>query len=132
MSPKSLIVIGSGPGGYAAALEAAQRGLSVTLIDAQEMGGTCLNRGCIPSKFFLSQSQRAGKEFAPIQNLVDQKNALLSTLRQRMEQAAKTAQVRRITGTAKMVSTHEVEVRTADGPQRLKADAFILATGSSP
>jgi len=132
MPPKSLIVIGSGPGGYAAALEAAQRGLSVTLIDAQEMGGTCLNRGCIPSKFFLSQAQRTGKDFSPIQSLVDQKNALLATLRQRMEQAAKSAQVARLTGTAKMISPHEVEVTTAAGPQRLKADAFILATGSSP
>ena len=58
MPPKSLIVIGAGPGGYAAALEAAQRGLPVTLIDAQEMGGTCLNRGCIPSKFLLAQADR--------------------------------------------------------------------------
>ena len=118
MPPQSLIVIGSGPGGYAAALEAAQRGLSVTLIDSQEMGGTCLNRGCIPSKFFLSQSQRAAKDFSPIQQLVDQKNTLLSTLRQRMEQAAKSAQVRRLSGMAKMISPHEVEVSTVEGLQR--------------
>jgi len=57
MPPQSLIVIGTGPGGYAAALEGAQRGLSVTLIDAQEMGGTCLNRGCIPSKALLHSTK---------------------------------------------------------------------------
>ncbi len=132
MPPKSLIVIGSGPGGYAAALEAAARGLSITLIDAQETGGTCLNRGCIPSKFFLSRAKHGIEPTAPILQLVEQKNAVLATLRQRMDQAAKTAQVRRVGGWAKMISAHEVEVSTPAGKERLKADAFILATGSSP
>ena len=58
MSSKSLIIIGGGPGGYAAALDAASRKLRVTLIDQQDIGGACLNRGCIPSKFFLSKSKR--------------------------------------------------------------------------
>jgi pyruvate/2-oxoglutarate dehydrogenase complex dihydrolipoamide dehydrogenase (E3) component len=95
MPLKSLIVIGSGPGGYAASLEAAARGLSVTLIDAQETGGTCLNRGCIPSKFFLSRAKHGIELTAPILQLVEQKNAVLATVRQRMDQAAKTSQVRR-------------------------------------
>jgi dihydrolipoamide dehydrogenase len=132
MSPKSLIVIGAGPGGYAAALEAAQRGLAVTLIDAQEMGGTCLNRGCIPSKFFLAHAKPAAEAFTPIVQLVHEKDTVLATLRQRMEQAAKSASVRRITGTAALVSAQEVEVTTAQGKERLKADAIVLATGSSP
>jgi len=132
MPDRSLIVIGTGPGGYAAALEAALRGSAVTLIDAQEMGGTCLNRGCIPSKFFLSHTSPTGGAFTPILQLVEQKNAVLSTLRQRMEQAAKTASVRRITGTATLVSAHEVDVTTPQGKERLKADSIILATGSSP
>src|SRR6478735_7677903 len=110
MSGKSLIVVGAGPGGYAAALEAAQRGLSVTLIDAQEMGGTCLNRGCIPSEFFLSQARPAAKDFTPIPQLVEQKDTVLSTLRQRQEQAAKNAKVRWVTGRAAFVSAGEMEV----------------------
>src|SRR5260221_9116678 len=102
MSPKSLIVIGSGPGGYAAALEAAQRGVSVTLIDAQETGGTCLNRGCIPSKFFLSQSKHASGAVSSLPHLIEQKDAVLATLRQRMDQASKTSKVRRVSGWATM------------------------------
>lgn len=132
MPPKSLIVIGSGPGGYAAALEAAQRGLAVTLVDAREIGGTCLNRGCIPSKFFLSRAQEVREGIAPLAALVAQKEALLSTLRQRMEQSAKAAAIKRVTGQARFVSPHEIEVKSADGVLRLEADAFILATGSMP
>ncbi len=132
MPSKSLIVIGSGPGGHAAALEAAQRGLSVTLVDSAEMGGTCLNRGCIPSKFFLSRAKHAVSAVTSITHLVDEKNAVLATLRQRMEQAAKTASVKRVNGTAKLVSAHDVEVITGDKKEHLKADGIILATGSSP
>src|SRR5438105_625529 len=124
MPVQSLIVIGAGPGGYAAALEAAPRGISVTLVDSAEMGGACLNRGCIPSKFFLSHAKHAQESVTPIALLVDQKNAVLTTLRQRMEQAAKTSQVRRVGGWAKMISAQEVEVATAAGKERLKADAF--------
>lgn len=131
MLPKSLIVIGAGPGGYAAALEAAQRGLSVTLIDAQEMGGTCLNRGCIPSKFLLAQAKRsvAGGSLA---SLMEQKNVILSTLRQRLEQAARSAKVQWVQGTARLVSPREVDVKGPAGPSRHAADAIILATGSTP
>ena len=45
-----LVVIGGGPGGYPAAIRAAQRGLKVALVEGKELGGTCLNRGCIPTK----------------------------------------------------------------------------------
>src|SRR5690349_20193145 len=132
MSLKSVIVIGAGPGGHAAALEAAQRGLSVTLIDSAEIGGACLNRGCIPSKFFLSHAKHASESVTQIQQLVSQKESLLSTLLQRMEQAAKTAAVKRVSGSATLISTTEVEVSTAGKKERSKADAIILATGSSP
>lgn len=132
MAPQSVIVIGSGPGGYAAALEAAQRGLAVTLVDAQDMGGTCLNRGCIPSKFLLSKSQSVQEGVASIVPLIEQKDALLSTLRQRMEQGAKTASVKRITGMARLISNHAIDVKSADSVQHLEADYFILATGSTP
>jgi len=132
MPTKSLIVIGSGPGGYAAALEAAQRGLSVTMIEGLETGGACLNRGCIPSKFFLSRSKHISEPFVPMPQLVEQKNSVLATLRQRMDQAAKSATIRRVQGWAKMTGPHDVTVRTATGDEALHADAFILATGSSP
>jgi dihydrolipoamide dehydrogenase len=129
MTPKSLIVLGGGPGGYAAALEAAQRGLSVTLVDPSPLGGTCLHRGCIPSKFFLSQAKHATAPVAQIQRLIAGKEAVLTTLSQRMEQATKTARIERVTGTGRLVGPKTVEI--ADIGRR-EADAIILATGSSP
>src|SRR5690242_15507690 len=117
MSSKSLIIIGGGPGGYAAALEAARRKMRVTLVEQQEIGGTCLNRGCIPAKFLLSKSKQfadamrlaeAGIEVRldkiRMRPLLEQKGSLLTTLRQRMEQALKTAAVERLTGQARLVS----------------------------
>ncbi len=146
MSSKSLIIIGGGPGGYAAALEAARHKCRVTLIEQQDVGGTCLNRGCIPSKFFLSKSKQLADalhlaesgiqvrlEQIRIRALLDQKNTVVSTLRQRMEQALKTAAVERLTGQARLVSPTDVEILTAFQPaQKRSADAIILATGSTP
>jgi dihydrolipoamide dehydrogenase len=130
MNPKSLIVIGAGPGGMAATLEAAARGMTVTLIESQEIGGTCLNRGCIPSKFFLSRAQKTVR--SPIKQLVEEKTSILATLRQRMTQAAKSASVRIVSGQARFLSERQIEVATPTGTQTLEAEAFILATGSSP
>ncbi|OGR90005.1 MAG: dihydrolipoyl dehydrogenase [Elusimicrobia bacterium RIFCSPLOWO2_01_FULL_59_12] len=146
MSSKSLIIIGGGPGGYAAALDAARRKLRVTLIDQQDIGGACLNRGCIPSKFFLSKSKRLADalhladagiqvrlEHIRLGPLIEQKNNLLSTLRQRMEQALKSASVERLTGQARFLSAHRVEIHASEKPpQQLEADAILLATGSTP
>ena len=54
-------VLGGGPGGYPAAIRAAQRGKTVALIEAKELGGTCLNRGCIPSKALIAGAEFAGR-----------------------------------------------------------------------
>src|SRR5687767_10811077 len=98
MTPKHVCVIGAGPGGYAAAIEAAQRGLAVTLIDENEIGGTCLNRGCIPSKFLLAKAKNARE--LPSLTFLEKKDSILATLRQRMEQGAKSLAIRRLTGRA--------------------------------
>lgn len=126
MNSKRVCVIGAGPGGYAAALEATAEGFTVTLIDRAEMGGTCLNRGCIPSKFFLSQAKESANH--PSAEFLARKETILNTLRQRMEQGAKAAKITRITGSARFVGSHEVEVTA----QRVTADYFILATGTEP
>ena len=57
MSDYQLIVIGAGPGGYTAALRAAKLGLHTAIVERREVGGTCLNRGCIPTKTLLHASQ---------------------------------------------------------------------------
>jgi dihydrolipoamide dehydrogenase len=106
--------------------------MAVTLIDAQEMGGTCLNRGCIPSKFFLSRANRSSEAVASILQLEAEKDTVLKTLRQRMEQAAKSLSIRRMTGKASLVSAQEVDVVGVQGTEHLTADTIILATGTSP
>lgn len=132
MSIKSLIVLGGGPGGYAAALDAAAHGVSVTLVDPSPLGGTCLHRGCIPSKFLLAQAKHAQGTITAMDQLLAQKDAVLSTLSQRMEQGAKAAKIRRLTGTGTLTGPNEVEVVSDDQRERLKADAILLATGTSP
>src|SRR5437868_9144575 len=121
MIPKSLIVIGGGPGSYSAALEAARRKMAVTLIEREQIGGTCTNRGCIPSKFLLSKAKQYADALRLNENgiqfrlesiqpelLFQKKDAVVTTLRQRMEKALKSASVESITGTARLVSPHEV------------------------
>src|SRR5262245_45201454 len=139
MPSKSVIIIGGGPGGYAAALDAARRKLRVTLIDQHPIGGTCLHRGCIPSKFFLSKSKQLADalrlaesgiqvrlEQIRLRALIDQKDDVLSTLRQRMEQALKSLAVEHITGQARLVSPHAVEIQDPAGDtQTREADAII-------
>ncbi len=68
MSDYQLIVIGAGPGGYTAALRAAKLGMKTAVVEAREAGGTCLNRGCVPTKTLLhaSEAYRTAKESAAI------------------------------------------------------------------
>ncbi len=146
MKIKSLIVVGSGPGGSVAALEGAARGLSVTLIERDEVGGTCLNRGCIPSKFLLSKSRQLVEALAlsdagivvrletiDPRQMINRKNELLGTLRQRIDQSLKAAGVRRMKGHARFVTDHRMEVIASGGTtETIEGDAIILATGSSP
>jgi dihydrolipoamide dehydrogenase len=145
VNPKSLIVIGGGPGGMAAALEAVRQQIQVTLIEKQEIGGTCLNRGCIPSKFFLSKAKRYAEtaalptktdriSFAPSMVVLQQrKNSILTTLRQRMEQSFRGPLAKRIIGRAQLTSPNSVDVELADGKKEtLTADVLLLATGTIP
>lgn len=132
---QSLIVIGGGPGGYAAALEAAQRGIKTTLVEQSLVGGTCLNRGCIPSKYFLSRGKfrEATRSSPPMSALVKRKEEIVGVLRQRMEQALKTLSITRVEGTGRLTSATSVAVKKTDGSEvTLEGDAILLATGTSP
>ena len=126
-----VLVIGAGPGGYVAAIKLGQLGKKVILVEKDRLGGICLNRGCIPSKFFLSRALEAAGP-VPISRLVEDKNGLLTTLRQRMDQAAKTLSVQRVSGRARLVSDRAVEITAGAEKMLLEADAIILATGTSP
>ena len=141
-----ITVIGSGPGGYAAALEAARRGARVTLVERGEIGGTCLNRGCIPTKTWRTAAEyaerfhRAG-EFGVIVNgaaaidlprLLAKKDAVVDTLRKGMLYRLSDAGVRFVTGEATLLDSRTIRIRQPDGKTgEVCGDRLILSPGSS-
>jgi dihydrolipoamide dehydrogenase len=141
-----LIVIGGGPGGYVAALRAAQLGSRVACIDKRPaFGGTCLNIGCIPSKALLDSSELfdvARRKFANHGIGVGRLSLDLATMMKRKGQVVKSLtdgvgwllkknKVTAYTGTARLLEAGKVEVTKADGAKEtLEAKAVLLATGS--
>jgi len=148
LSPKyNLIVIGGGPGGYTAAIKAAQLGLKVALVEKDQVGGTCLNRGCIPTKAILESA----KLFAKINNagkfgvkvgsveidyaaVLARKNQIVSKLTKGVEFMLKNAKVDLIRGEAKLAAgkPHAIEISTNGKTETLICEKVILATGSEP
>ena len=136
-----LIVLGAGPGGYTAALEAAGLKKSVLLVEADRLGGTCLNRGCIPTKALLRSAHlyREALEGEELGVKVDgaaydlpamcrHANAVQDQLRDGIAALLKRGKVEQVTGRGKVLSGHSVEV---DG-QVYEADHILVATGSVP
>ncbi len=135
-----VIVIGCGPGGYAAAIRASQLGGKVAVIEAADIGGTCVNRGCIPAKVWHKaastlQSIRKGADFGieaaePKLNLkttVERKNGVAGEIRMGMEGLLANNGVELIRGRAVFKGPQAVEVEG----NTLEAKKFIIATGSS-
>jgi dihydrolipoamide dehydrogenase len=142
-----IVVIGSGPGGYAAVLEAARRGARVSLIERDAVGGTCLNWGCIPTKTWKSAAELAerlvrAEEFGVIipgapaidlSRLLARKNMVVETLRKGMLNRLREAGVQFLTGEASVPDPRTVRVRRPDGgTDEVSGDRLILAPGSSP
>ena len=149
MSDKyDLVVIGAGPGGYVAAIRAAQLGLHVACIDKRDtLGGTCLNVGCIPSKALLSASGKyveASKKFADIgievsglqvnlTQMLSKKDSVVSELTKGIEFLFKKNKVEWLSGEAFIRSNTEVEVTFNSGKKtRIVADKIMIAVGSEP
>ncbi len=145
MALVDLAVIGAGPGGYVAAIRAAQLGLQVTLIEKeQQLGGTCLRIGCIPSKALLESShifELASKHSSSHGVRIEGVSLDLAAMHQRKEQVVaqltegvaglmKKNKVQVLRGTGRLLAPGVVEVLTADGPQRVEAKSVLLATGS--
>ena len=140
-----LVVIGAGPGGYAAAFRAADLGKQVLLIDRDpELGGVCLNRGCIPSKALLHickvmdeatnleiMGVKYGKPEIDIGKIRDYKNKIVSQLNNGIAQIAKARKVETIQGLASFVSNTELKVQTGTGDVSVTFDQCIIACGSS-
>jgi dihydrolipoamide dehydrogenase len=151
MAHAPLVVVGGGPGGYAAAFLAADEGLEVTLVEREaRLGGTCLLRGCIPSKALLhvarviSEAQELtedwGVAFTPPQVSIDKvrqrKEKVIATLSGGLKQLAKRRNVRVVTAQAVFENAGTLRFE-GDDPSipeggRLTFDACILATGSTP
>ena len=146
MNEYQLIVLGAGPGGYVAALKAAKLGLRTAVVENREVGGTCLNRGCIPTKTLLHSSglyrEMQHCEYAGL--VADGVRLDLDFLRRRKEEISqklsagiagmfKAAKVELITGTGQVLSSHSVQVSGPDGSSAVyTADEILVATGSVP
>ncbi|HDQ41181.1 MAG TPA: NAD(P)/FAD-dependent oxidoreductase [Desulfonatronum sp.] len=146
-----ILILGGGPAGYAAALEAASLNKSVVLVEKDFLGGTCLNRGCIPTKLFLGASQAIAEIQAQsrlrlgqggfsldMRALQKRKALLLSGSRQAMAKALEAAGVRVVQGQGELLGPNQVLVRPAgettreDKEVRIPFDRLILALGSRP
>ncbi|HIJ38188.1 MAG TPA: dihydrolipoyl dehydrogenase [Rhodospirillaceae bacterium] len=140
-----LVVIGGGPGGYVAAIRAAQLGLSVACVEKRgSLGGTCLNVGCIPSKALLQSSHHfaeAQHSFADhgiklsgialdLPTMMARKQKVVSDNTKGIEFLFKKHKITYISGEARILGQGQVAVKTASGEQPLGAKAIIIATGS--
>lgn len=141
-----IVVIGAGPGGYAAAFRAADLGKEVTLIDKNpELGGVCLNRGCIPSKALLHIAKVMdeaaalkkhgiifGEPSIDVNSVRGFKEKVVSQLNRGIAQMAKARKIKVIQGSATFSSEKSLEINTAKGIVGLTFDNAIIATGSRP
>ena len=143
-----LVVIGAGPGGYVAAIRAAQLGLKAACVDKRaELGGVCLNVGCIPSKVLLDSSERYEEAKARIAEhgirasgieldlsvMMARKEKVVSDLTKGIEFLLKKNKVDRIAGTASITAPGEVGVSLKDGTTaKLTTRNLLIATGSEP
>jgi dihydrolipoamide dehydrogenase len=142
--PYDLIVIGSGPGGYSAAIRAGQYGLKTALIEKQpRLGGTCLLVGCIPTKSLLHTADiwerflHSDKEGIACENprleypqVKGRKDGIVSKHSKGVEFLLKRAKVERISGYATLKGNGKVEVKSDSGVQTLETKNIIVATGS--
>lgn len=141
-----VVVLGSGPGGYSAAYRAADLGLNVVLVEKeQELGGVCLNVGCIPSKALLHAAKvvdearhlsehgiQFGKPTFDSKKLRDWKNSVIKRLTSGLQMLAKQRKVTVVKGVGRFRSTTEMEVQTEAGIQVIKFANAIIAVGSEP
>ena len=143
--PGTVLVIGGGPGGYVAAIRAAQLGARVTLVEREHLGGTCLNIGCIPTKCLLhsaelvSQIKDQGAEIGVetdgvrvnFPQVIAHKNAVSKQLTSGVAGLLKTNKIEKIDCEAYFLGTKKMNVlRNDDTEEALDADVHILATGS--
>ena len=142
-----IAVLGAGPGGYVAAIKAAQLGASVTVIEDTEVGGTCLNRGCIPTKALIASAEVLDKaknihdfgielngDVIPnIQKILERKNKIVNIQVKGIRGLFKSWGIKILDGKGFIVSTNKITVALKDGgAEEVETDKIIIATGSRP
>src|SRR5436309_383905 len=147
MPEHDLVIIGAGPGGYTAAIRAAQLGLDVACVEEESaLGGTCLRIGCIPSKCLLESSQKFretrenlaahGIRLGPVEldlaTMQRRKEQVVTALTKGVESLFKKNKITRYAGRGKLNGPGAVSVASATGAREIRARNILLATGSSP
>src|SRR5208283_2410400 len=142
-----LTIIGTGPGGYVAAIRAAQMGAQVTAVESAEVGGTCLNWGCIPTKTIIASAEaleriRHAADFGidvpgevgyNLEKIRERKDKIVSLQVKGIRGLFKSWGVNLIEGRGSLLSPDVVRVVQSDGmTMDLKSDKVIIATGSRP
>jgi dihydrolipoamide dehydrogenase len=142
-----ITVLGAGPGGYVAALKAAQLGAEVTVIEESDVGGTCLNWGCIPTKTLIASAEvlhktRNAKNFGleldgtvspDIEKIVERKNKVVGTQIKGIRGLFKSWGVNIIEGRGEIADPNKIRVTLKDGSkEEVGTDKIIIATGSKP
>lgn len=138
-----VLVIGGGPGGYTAAIRASQLGAKVILVEKEKLGGTCLNKGCIPTKILLhaSEAMNLPKRFSDygvylsvdhinMEHLMKKKDHIVSQLRKGIEYLMKKNKIIILKGTAILEGPGFVKVTINDEISEIAAKKIIIATGS--
>jgi dihydrolipoamide dehydrogenase len=143
-----LLIIGGGPGGYVCGIRAGQLGIDTIVVDAEALGGTCLNVGCIPSKAIIHAADEfekalhfanasalgisAGKPSLDLSRTVAWKDGIVKRLTSGVGGLLKKNKVKSIKGWASFVDGKTVDVKTADETVRIRAENIVIATGSVP
>jgi dihydrolipoamide dehydrogenase len=138
-----LIVLGSGPGGYVAAIRAAQLGLKVAIVERERLGGICLNWGCIPTKALLRSSEiyhlmRHADDFGlsadnvafSLARVVARSRKIADQLNAGVKSLMKKNKITVVGGVGALVAPGEMEIRRGEGVERLTAKDIIIATGA--
>jgi dihydrolipoamide dehydrogenase len=145
MKQYEVVVIGGGPGGYTAALHAAGLGKKTALIEANFLGGTCLNRGCIPSKTWLKQAEviesiekardwgiDCGDVVVSLDKMKKRKDDVITRLRKGIAFLLRQGNIDIFNGYGSIVGSNQIKVQLESSTEELYANKIIIATGSSP